>query len=222
MAIETIEIKIRRKGEDHDWGSKPPIHTAIIDIKDHARVKSVMETVVFANENLFDDAVEEVRWNVQGSQQGHYYQVPSKQFNPLPLVQAKADILAHKGNLDMSEYAYPKRGTPAQIKEVDCDTMFCIAGSIAIRHVGIVLGEYGTYVPANGEGFLENACDILGIRLAEGHCLFNTNSWKDINPSFYDIKVTAENAIKVIDEFLRLKGFDPKGQPLAKEEQNAV
>lgn len=142
------------------------------------------------------------------------------QFNPMPLVEAKADILAHQDKFDMSEFVcHP--GAPGEIVAgIDCQTSFCIAGSIVVRYVGIKLTPSGSCYPANGQGFEVNAMRIVGMTQKEVDTLFYSVFWGEIHSRFNVPRefATPALAIEVIDEFLRQKGYDPEGQPLKKEE----
>lgn len=75
MAMETIDIKIRAKGDDYDWGSKLIARTTEVDIADPAQLQAALAAVGAIYELIFKREVEEFRWNLQGSQQGHYYPV---------------------------------------------------------------------------------------------------------------------------------------------------
>jgi len=148
------------------------------------------------------------------------------QFNPTPLIEAKADIMAHAKLFKMDQFVGFKndRDCDELIQKIDCGTTFCIAGSIVIRYFGIVVDEEGDPYPASVNDDKEGdaarhddwegyAREVTGMTGAEAKALFYQCSWGQIDPRFYNLPPTAKNACIVIDEFLRQKGYDPRGQP---------
>jgi len=147
-------------------------------------------------------------------------------FNPTPLVEAKADIMAHAKLFKMDQFVgfTNDRDWNDLIQKIDCNTTFCIAGSITIRYFGIIVDSHGYPHPASvnkekdwdtdwdddWEGY---ARSVAGMTEAEAKALFYQCSWGQIAPRFYNLPPTAKNACIVIDEFLRQKGYDPRGQP---------
>jgi len=144
------------------------------------------------------------------------------EFNPTPLVEAKADIMAHAELFNMANFVLitNDREPDEAIKQIDCGTVFCIAGSIVIRHCGIIVDSEGDVRPGNLSGqsasnddWIGYACAATGMTYEEGRALFYQWNWEKIAPKFYNIEHTPVNACIVIDEFLRQKGYDPRGQP---------
>ena len=144
------------------------------------------------------------------------------EFNPTPLVEAKADIMAHAELFNMANFVLitNDRGKDEVIKQIDCGTMFCIAGAIVIRHSGIRVDSEGDVRPGNLSGqsasnddWIGCACAVTGMTYDESRSLFYAWNWEQIAPKFYNIEPTPANACIVIDEFLRQKGYDPQEQP---------
>jgi len=140
-------------------------------------------------------------------------------FNPTPLVEAKADIMAHAELFNMANFVLitDDRELNEVIKQIDCGTVFCIGGSITIRYFGIHVDEHGDVYPGNlsdwDDDWVGCTRKVTGMTEAETKALFYQWNWEKIDPKFYNIEPTPANACIVIDEFLRQKGYDPQGQP---------